>query len=204
MLGIIDYGAGNLKSLVNALKLLGKEFKILNAPDLQKISVLILPGVGAFGSAIGNLEKLKWIEEIQRWVEKGNPMLGICLGMQLLFDVSEEEGLHEGLKLIRGRIKRFPDMGLPIPHMGWNEVKIVSESENILSDFPFPQYFYFAHSYYAIPEEKVTIGETSYGIIFPSIVGKGNLLGFQFHPEKSGERGLKLLDISLKRLEERC
>jgi len=205
LIGIIDYGAGNLRSLINSIKLSGKPFKILRRPDLKEVTLLLLPGVGAFGSAIKNLEELGWIEEIRHWAERGNPLLGICLGMQLFFETSEEEGLHEGLKLIRGCVKRFPDMGLPIPHMGWNEVKVREGKNNhILSNFPFPQFFYFAHSYYALTEEEVILGKTTYGITFPSIISKDNLLGFQFHPEKSGENGLKLLYLSIEELRRRC
>ncbi|MCS7234240.1 MAG: imidazole glycerol phosphate synthase subunit HisH [Synergistetes bacterium] len=203
MIGIIDYGAGNLKSLVNAIRILEKPFRVLIEPELREISLLILPGVGAFGSAMRNLIKFSWIEKIESWIKKGNPLLGICLGMQLLFERSEEEGFHEGLKLLRGSIKKLPEKDLPIPHMGWNVVNLKGKS--FLEHFQFPQYFYFAHSYYAVPEEeKIIIGETHYGINFPSIIGEENLLGFQFHPEKSGEIGLKLLNFSLEGLKRSC
>ncbi len=203
MIGVIDYGAGNLRSLTNALKFLEKKFRILNVPETKGISVLILPGVGAFGSAMEKLKKRGWVDLIKEWVEN-KPLLGICLGMQLFFDESEEEGTHAGLGILKGNVRKLPVKGLSLPHMGWNEVSLKRESP-LLEGFPFPKYFYFAHSYCVLPEEnEVIIGETEYGVIFPSIVGRENLLGFQFHPEKSGNWGLKLIEIALKRLEERC
>lgn len=203
MIGIIDYGAGNLRSLVNAIRFLGKPFKVLKEPNLRDISLILLPGVGAFGSAINNLKKYDYTEKIKEWKEKGNPILGICLGMQLFFEWSEEDGFHEGLRLLKGSVRKLPETGLPIPHMGWNEVDL--REKDLLKDFPFPQYFYFAHSYYVLPEEeKLVLAKTDYGITFPSIIGKENILGFQFHPEKSGEMGLKLLNFSLERLKKTC
>lgn len=203
MIGIVDYGAGNLRSLINAIRFLEKPFRILKEPDLRDVSLLLLPGVGAFGGAMNNLKKLGWIEKIREWNEKGKPILGICLGMQLFFECSEEEGFYEGLGLFKGSVRKLPETGFPIPHMGWNEVNL--KEKNLLGDFPFPQYFYFAHSYYALPErEQIILAETEYGITFPSIIGEKNIIGFQFHPEKSGEIGLKLLNFSLERLRKIC
>lgn len=204
MIGIIDYGAGNLRSLINAFKLFGRDVKVLVKPEVKDLSLLVLPGVGAFGGAIERLRAFGWIEEIDRWIKNGKPLMGICLGLQLMFEYSEEGGSFGGLGIFKGSVKRFPESGLPIPHMGWNEVKLIREID-ILKGFPFPKSFYFAHSYYPLPKsEEIVVGETVYGISFPSIVGKDNILGFQFHPEKSGEWGLELLHMLLERVEKAC
>jgi len=205
LIGVIDYGAGNLRSLVNAIRSLNREIRVMERAETKGISVLILPGVGAFGSAMEKLRNYGWIEEIYKWLEAEKPLIGICLGMQLLFEYSEEEGVFEGLGVFKGWVRKLPKGNLPIPHMGWNEV-ILKRSSSLLEGFPFPKYFYFAHSYCPFPEDEgVVIGETLYGISFPSIIGRGkNIIGFQFHPEKSGEWGLRLLEFVLERVEGRC
>lgn len=195
MIGIIDYGMGNLMSVEKAFEKLGFEAKLLKSPqDLKDINAMVLPGVGAFEDAIDSLKSLGWIEVIKDVVKSGMPFLGICLGMQLLFEESFEGGHFEGLGLIKGSVRRFEPRQkyLKVPHMGWNSVKKTRDSR-LLANIPDNTDFYFVHSFYCAPREDVTIGVTEYDNIFSSCVEKCNVFGAQFHPEKSSRFGLQIL-----------
>ncbi len=192
MIAIIDYGMGNLRSVQKGLETTGvKAFITANPAEVVDAPGVILPGVGAFEDAIMNLRNTGMVEAVQEVVRRKRPLLGICLGMQLLFTESEENGCHRGLDLIPGRVVRFP-AAKKIPHMGWNQVSLQGDSP-LFSGVADKSYFYFVHSYYCDPFEPVTIGTCSYGLDFTCAVQKGNLLGCQFHPEKSSSLGLRLL-----------
>lgn len=194
MIGIIDYGRGNLRSVEKAFLRLGYSARILEKPDeLESVQGIILPGVGAFADAMSALEERGWIRPLLRYAESGRPFLGICLGMQVLFEVGEEHGEHNGLGLLPGRVVRFP-AGRKIPHMGWNTVT-QEKTCFLMEGIPDEAYFYFVHSYYALSEdEQIFIGMSDYGLRFPALVGRDNIWGAQFHPEKSSPWGLKLLE----------
>jgi glutamine amidotransferase len=191
---VIDYGLGNLRSVSKAIEAVGAQVKVTNAlGDLESASALVLPGVGAFQRAMENLQKLNIIPAIKKQIQKGKPFLGICLGLQILFTESEEHGTTPGLNIIRGKVKRFSS-GVKIPHMGWNALKQASKSD-IFTDIADNSYFYFVHSYFVEPDEKgAIIGTTEYGESFASAVNKDNIWGVQFHPEKSHDLGLKVLE----------
>ena len=193
MIGIVDYGRGNLRSVEKALEKVGFEATIMASPtELNLVNGLILPGVGAFADAMQALRQGGWIEPLIRFARSGRPFLGICLGMQILFEVGEEHGEHAGLGLLAGRVVKFPP-GRKVPHMGWNSLQLEQPSY-LLEGIPNESYFYFVHSYYAEPGEKRDVAATSdYGVVFPAVVGKDNVWGAQFHPEKSSPWGLKLL-----------
>lgn len=192
---LIDAGTGNLHSVYNALCSQGFEIKITeDAHILLQRSRVILPGVGAFGSFIHGLISRGLTEALQEVVQRGDPLLGICVGMQVLFEVSEEMGEHSGLGLLPGRVIRFPDFpDIKVPHTGWNQLWY-SEKSTLLEDLPRGAYAYFNHAYYCAPsnpEDMIT--STDYGIEFASTVHRDNLVGVQFHPEKSQTVGLKIL-----------
>ena len=194
MLGVIDYGAGNLRSVVNALEFLHVQNKIAsNAKEIKDCSSLILPGVGAFGAALDELEK-RGLKEAVAEAAMEKPFFGICLGMQLLFEESEEAPGRKGLGVLKGCVRRFPaGMGLKIPHMGWNSLS-VNNSSRLFSDTPQNSYVYFVHSFYCSAAERSDVAAVcSYGLEFDAAVEKKNLFGCQFHPEKSGDTGLALL-----------
>ena len=193
MIAIIDYGMGNLRSVQKAFEYGGNPaFITSRAEDLETAEKLVLPGVGAFGEAMANLRKAGLIDPILVAVDRKVPLLGICLGQQLLFSRSEEHGSHEGLDLLPGRVRRFPS-SLRVPHIGWNQVHI-RKSVQILEGVPDAAFFYFVHSYFVDPEEpEDTLTMTDYGIEYASIVGRDRLFGIQFHPEKSQDIGLRIL-----------
>ena len=196
MIAVIDYGASNLRSVMHALKHLGADARIARHPDeLVSADGIILPGVGAFGAGMDQLRAGGFEEPLRRSVAGGTPLLGICLGMQFLFEVSEERGEHAGLGLLPGRVVRFPeDGGLKVPHMGWNQLHPRRESP-LLAGIPAGGYVYFVHSFYVRPaDEADVLAETDYGRWFASVVGRGGVYGVQFHPEKSQAVGLRLLD----------
>ncbi len=186
MIAIVNYGVGNLKSISKGIeKVGGKAIVTSNLDELESADAIVLPGVGAFETAIKN------ISPFSDYIKKTDvPVLGICLGMQLFATVSEEGGLHEGLDVIEGRVVRFPDWVGKIPHMGWNKVEF---EEHELFEGVESNYFYFVHSYYYTTSSEYVIGYTNYGIRFPSVISKDNFVGVQFHPEKSGKNGLKIL-----------
>lgn len=195
MIAIIDYGAGNLKSVRHALELLEMESIITSNPeDLDKAKALILPGVGAFGDAMETLKTLELVEPIKRNANAGKPILGICLGMQLFFEVSYENGKWEGLGLIPGEVVRF-EHDLKIPHIGWNNLIEGTKSE-FSQCITEEEYVYFVHSFYVKPQNVEDIlFWTDYGDKFPAAVKRNNLIGMQFHPEKSAATGIKLLKV---------
>lgn len=191
MIAIIDYGVGNLNSIQNALEKLGYESMITHkSEDLYAADGIILPGVGAFNDAIKSLRATGLVEDIVKCVEDGKPLLGICLGMQLLYEKSYEDGDWEGLGILKGNVVKFDD-SLKVPHMGWNNISFKRE-DPILKYIKEDDYIYFVHSYYVDTLEDA-IAYTEYGVKVPAIVGKGSVYGMQFHPEKSGEVGLNLL-----------
>jgi len=198
MIAVIDYGAGNLRSVVNAITKLGYQPKITsNSSDLPDARAVILPGVGAASATMENLEALGMVDPIRQLITKGHYFLGICIGLQILFTGTEEGGGHECLNIIPGQVKKLPP-GLKTPHMGWNQVK-QKVSHPVFNGIPDEANFYFVHSYYVEPDDKTVVaGETEYGIHICSVVARGNLIATQFHPEKSGEFGLKLYDNFLK------
>ncbi len=192
MIGIIDYGMGNLKSVSNALTFLGADHFISDDPvELSLADKLILPGVGAFKDAIDLIRSKGFDKMLSQSNMEGKPILGICLGMQLMFDSSTEFGNHKGLGLIPGRIVKF-DVDLKIPHMGWNKLNILKE-EPLFRDLPKEPYVYFVHSYYLETEENVISATTVYGHTVQVAAQLNNLYALQFHPEKSGDVGLAIL-----------
>ena len=198
MIAIIDYGAGNLRSVVNAISRLGYQFKITSIPhEVLTAQAVILPGVGAAADTMANLKKLGLVSPIRRLIAEGRPFLGVCIGLQILFTGTEEGGWHECLDVIPGLVRKLPS-GLKIPHMGWNQVK-QKAPHPLFDGVPDEANFYFVHSYYAEPDDKSLVaGETEYGIPICSVIARGNLVATQFHPEKSGEVGLKIYDNFIK------
>lgn len=195
MISIVDYGMGNLRSVQKACESVGIPARICSRPDeLRLADKIILPGVGAFRDAIAELKRQNLVEPILEHIAADRPFLGICLGLQLLFDVSHEDGEWEGLKVLRGEVVRFPESAeLKVPHMGWNRVVVVGDCP-LFADIPQDAYFYFVHSYYVVPSDPgVIAGQSDYGRMFTAAVQRGNLFATQFHPEKSQQFGLKLL-----------
>jgi glutamine amidotransferase len=192
---VVDYGMGNLRSVSKALEAVGAAVKVSGSPkEVEEAKGVVLPGVGAFRDAVKNLKEKGLWDALLRSVESGKPFLGICLGLQLLFEVSHEFGTTEGLGLIKGEVVKFDlPKEFKIPHMGWNQVVKKKESR-LLKGIKSGEYFYFVHSYFVKPENpSVVLTETDYGITFTSAVEEGNLFAVQFHPEKSQRAGLKLL-----------
>ena len=189
---IVDYGAGNLRSVRRAVARAGYDATVSGrAEDVERADALILPGVGAAADTMRNLRERGLVEPVRRYIEKGRPFLGVCMGLQALLSVSEEGGEHECLGIVPGRVVRLP-AGLKVPHMGWNRVRQRAEHP-IFRGIADGSYFYFVHSYYPQPDDSsVVIGETEYGVTFPSVVALDGLVATQFHPEKSGEAGLRM------------
>lgn len=191
-IGIIDYGMGNLKSVSNALKYIGVEsFIATDANELEKADKIILPGVGAFKDAIAQIKDKNLDEFIYKFVNEGKPLLGICLGMQLLFESSNEYGNHKGLGLLEGEIKRF-EVDLKIPHMGWNKLDI-KKKEPLFEDLADDSYVYYVHSYHLETSADIVSATTYYGKEVQIAAQKDNIYALQFHPEKSGDVGLQIL-----------
>jgi glutamine amidotransferase len=198
LIGIVDYNMGNLASVINAFEMVGADIVVESDPiKLKEYDKLILPGVGAFGDAMEHLKENGMDEAIKEYAKSGKPLLGICLGMQLLFENSQEFGSHEGLGLIEGEVVAFDeskfDHKLKVPHMGWNEMfkqNDISLFEGLSDEF----YLYFVHSFHAVCDDKYAIGKTYYGYEFVSAVNKNNIYGIQPHPEKSHENGLKIIE----------
>ena len=198
MITIIDYGAGNLRSVANAVASLGYRTQITSNPDdVLKARVIILPGVGAAADTMTQLRALGMESAIQRYLAADRPFLGVCLGLQILFTSTEEGGGHQCLGIVPGRVLRLPTQ-LKIPHMGWNQVK-QTINHPIFDGIADEANYYFVHSYYVEPDDKSLVaGETEYGIPICSVLIRGNLVATQFHPEKSGRYGLKLYDNFIK------
>ena len=202
MICIVDYGMGNLRSVQKALERVGYGAQVTSDPrKVKDASKLILPGVGAFRDCMLNLESLNLLGAVVKSIEAGKPFLGICLGLQLLFEQSDEFGPQRGMAILSGRVTKFPegiqdpDSGerYPIPHMGWNTVELKKEIP-LFKGIESGSYFYFVHSYYPIPEDPKDIAATTpYGIEFVCAVQRDNIHAVQFHPEKSQEVGLRLL-----------
>ncbi|MDD5730083.1 MAG: imidazole glycerol phosphate synthase subunit HisH [Candidatus Omnitrophica bacterium] len=195
MIAIIDYGMGNIHSVAKALEAVGAEVLVTNkAQEIKNADKLVLPGVGAFGDAMQELEKQKLVKVIKEEIKRKKIFLGICLGMHLLFERSEESPKIKGLGLLKGGVVRFPvKKELKVPHMGWNQVSPVNECP-LLKGVENGAFVYFCHSYYPVPQDKdVSAAVTDYGLNFSSVVWKGNIFGAQFHPEKSQSVGLKII-----------
>ncbi|MFZ5647617.1 MAG: imidazole glycerol phosphate synthase subunit HisH [Bacillota bacterium] len=193
MIAIIDYGMGNLRSVEKGFEKVGVRVKVVTSPDeVDRADGVVLPGVGAFADAMDNLKKAGMDEAVKKAIGEGRPFLGICLGLQLLFEASEEWGYSRGLGIFPGLVRRLPE-NLKVPHMGWNQVKFTGDHP-IFQGVPDNSSFYFVHSYYVDPEEeKVNAGVTDYGMRFTSAVGYKNVFAIQFHPEKSSALGLRIL-----------
>lgn len=205
MIAIVDYGMGNLRSVEKGFLKIGADVMVTSDPKVISNSKgVVLPGVGAFRDCMASLERLDLLELIKTEITKGKPYLGICLGLQILFSESEEFGICKGMGIFRGKVQRFrfdnsahsPADGsiLKIPHMGWNTVRIINNSP-IFAEIPDNSYFYFVHSYYVSPEdEDIIAAKTHYGIDFTSMIRKDNVFATQFHPEKSQQLGIKVLN----------
>jgi len=193
-IGIVDYNMGNLASVKNAFKKINADAEVVNVPEkIKNYDKLILPGVGAFGDAVEHLKKSGLDEAIKEFVRSGKYLLGVCLGMQLLFEKSYEFGIHKGFGFIEGEVVKFDKekaKNHKIPHMGWN--KLFNKNSPLFEGVSNP-YLYFVHSYHVVCDEKYAIGKTVYGYEFVSAVNKDNIFGFQPHPEKSHNVGLKIL-----------
>ncbi len=197
MISIVDYGMGNLRSVSKAFETQGFDVAVTNNPDdITNSNGLVLPGVGAFGECMSNLNKHGLVEPIKEYINSGRPFLGICLGFQILFEESEESPGVKGLGIFNGRVVRFPDFGekrIKVPQMGWNTINFDHSSE-VLKNVAEDTWFYFVHSYYVDPEKNgLSIITSNYGIEFTAAVEKENIFACQFHPEKSGGQGLELV-----------
>lgn len=202
MVTIIDYGIGNLRSIEKAFQHVDVAVRRTDDPEaIRSADRLVLPGVGAFGACIGEVRSRDLGDPIRAAIDAGTPFLGVCVGLQLLFEVGEERGEHPGLGVLPGRVVRFDreeleaasGETLKIPHMGWNTVRF-SRPHPLLAEIPDESYFYFVHSFFVRPErEEDVLGWTEYGVPFPAMVGRENVLGVQFHPEKSQTHGLRIL-----------
>lgn len=195
LIAVIDYGMGNLRSVTKALEKLGYSAQVVDRPEqLQKAAGVVLPGVGAFGDAMQHLQERKFIEAIYEYVDTGRPFLGICLGMQLLFDSSEEMGNYRGLGLIAGDVVRFRG-NFKVPQMGWNRLHVHQANHHVFQEVPGDGYVYFVHSYHVkVKDSEHVLATTDYFGEVTAIVGRENVIGMQFHPEKSSQTGLQLLE----------
>jgi imidazole glycerol-phosphate synthase subunit HisH len=192
VIAIADYGIGNLGSVTKAFRYAGAETVLTGDPDvLRGADALVLPGDGAFAATMEEVTRRGLVPVVREAAAAGKPVLGICIGMQLFFEESEEHGLHQGLGLLPGRVRRFDD-GLPVPHMGWNRLRR-RQPHPILEGIEDGAYVYFVHSYYCDAAETVSIATSDYGRDFAAVAGRGSVLGVQFHPEKSQEVGLRMV-----------
>ncbi len=193
---IVDYGSGNLRSVQKGFGKVGAFAEISSSPQsVSNATHVVVPGVGAFSECMKNLGRLHLLKPIGTAIQAGKPYLGICLGLQILFTEGEEFGSCPGMDIISGKVVRFPEGTLKVPHMGWNQVQIGHKAPvQMLEGIPEGAYFYFVHSYYGLPKESDCIAATTeYGISFPSAIAQDNIFACQFHPEKSQEIGLRLL-----------
>ncbi len=196
MICVIDYGMGNLRSVSKALESLGAKVVVSDRAEvLEKAEKIVLPGVGAFGDGSRELQKRKLFDPLREAILDGKPFLGICLGLQLLFEQSEESPGVKGLGVFQGDVRRFRDPRVKIPHMGWNEMKILEPNAAAFQNIPQRSFFYFVHSFYPVPKENsVVLGTCEYGSEeFTAFAGRESLWACQFHPEKSQDRGLQIL-----------
>jgi len=193
MIAIADYGIGNLGSVTKAFRRAGAEVLLTGDPDaLRRADALVLPGDGAFAATMAEVERRGLVPVLREAVLAGKPLLGICIGMQLLFEESEEHGRHRGLGFLPGRVRRF-EGELPVPHMGWNALR-ARRAHPLVDAVPDGSYVYFVHSYYCDAPEEVVLASSDYGREFAAVVGRGAVLGVQFHPEKSQEVGLRMVE----------
>jgi glutamine amidotransferase len=204
MIALIDYGAGNVRSVHKALEAVGAQVQLTHDSEtVLAADKIVLPGVGAFGDCMAGLRRAGLVGALQRAVELGKPLLGICVGMQVLFKEGEEMGRHAGLGLLPGRVVRFTDdlpaKGLKIPHTGWNQIEPLGNSP-LFDGLPPGAWAYFNHAYYCRAEAEHTLAATDYGGPFPSVVGQGGVFGIQFHPEKSQRIGLHILRNFVERV----
>ena len=199
MIAIADYGIGNLGSVTKGFRHAGAEVVLTGDPEaLRAADAIVLPGDGAFAATMEELTTRGLVPVLREAVAEGRPLLGICIGMQLLFEESEEHGRHDGLGLLPGRVRRF-DGGLPVPHMGWNRLRV--RQAHPFLDGHADEHVYFVHSYYCDAPVSVTLATSDYGRDFAAVVGQGSVLGVQFHPEKSQAVGLRLLRNFVRMLE---
>lgn len=193
MIALIDYGIGNLRSVEKALAAVGAQVQMTSDPRvILSADKVVLPGVGAFGDGMAGLRRRGLSEVVKEVVVRGTPLLGICVGMQVLFEESEEHGRHAGLGLLPGRVRRFASNGLKIPQTGWNQIEPSRASVLLAGVLP-GAYVYFNHAYFCDAAEADTLARTGYGVQYASIVGRNRLYGIQFHPEKSQRAGLAIL-----------
>jgi len=192
MIAIVDYGIGNLGSVTKGFRHVGAEVRLTGEPEvLRRASALVLPGDGAFGATMAEIERRGLVPILHEAVEAGVPLLGICIGMQVLFEESEEHGRFQGLGLLPGRVRRFGD-GLPVPHMGWNQLH-PEAAHPLLEGLPDGAHVYFVHSFVCDAAPEVVIASSDYGRSFAAVVGRERVLGVQFHPEKSQGVGLRIV-----------
>ena len=192
-IAIVDYGIGNLGSVTKAFRHVGAETRLSDDPAvLRSADALVLPGDGAFGATMDEVRRRGLVAPLLEAAGRGTPLLGICIGMQLLFEESEEHGRHDGLGLLPGRVRRL-DVPLPVPHMGWNRLHL-RQPHPLLEGIAEGAHVYFVHSYYCAAAPDVVLAATDYAVEVPAIVGRGNVLGVQFHPEKSQAVGLKMVE----------
>jgi len=201
-ISIVDYGAGNLGSVLKLFYELGRECEIVTTPEqIRGAALVVLPGQGAIGAALTHLKATGMYGAILDYIMQDRPLLGICLGMQLLMDFSEEDGGCEGFGIFRGRVLKFSkELGVKVPHMGWNQLEILQDQQGYTEGLDTPLYAYFAHSYYIQDlASDYIVSETTHGVTFASVIAKNKLMGIQSHPEKSGEMGLKLINNYLNK-----
>jgi glutamine amidotransferase len=204
MIALIDYGAGNVRSVHKALETVGADVHLFRQPQgLSAADKIVLPGVGAFGDCMASLRRAGMVEPLLAALEEEKPLLGICVGMQVLFEQGEELGSHAGLGLLPGRVVRFPDRlvaeGLKIPHTGWNQIEPTA-SDPLFRGLPRGAWAYFNHAYFCQPQPEHTLATTDYGGPFASAVRKDHIYGIQFHPEKSQRVGLHILRNFVERI----
>ena len=190
---IVDYDAGNLRSVARALAHVGATAEVSADPeDIASADGVVLPGVGAAADTMRNLRERELVEPLHEYIDSGRPFLGVCMGLQALFETSEEGGGQECLGVLEGTVRHFNRPELKIPHMGWNTVRW-TRSHPVTEGIPDDSYFYFGHSFYPeLTDQELTLGETTYGLTFPAIVARDNIVATQFHPEKSGDDGLAI------------
>ncbi|MDP7290960.1 MAG: imidazole glycerol phosphate synthase subunit HisH [Verrucomicrobiota bacterium] len=202
MIALLDYGAGNLRSVEKALRFVGGDVRLVVSPDgMKDASAVVLPGVGAFDDCVNAMHRQELLEASLQFIKSGRPFLGICVGYQAMFERSEEfDSSAAGLGLFAGRVVRFPDdQGLKIPQIGWNQIEIVQSECPIFNGIENGSYVYFVHSFYPQPEDdSIAACRTTYGVNFVSAVWQGNIFATQFHPEKSQKVGLKILENFVK------
>lgn len=198
MIAVINYGAGNIRNVVNAINKLGYQVDLTSDPEkILSADTVILPGVGAAGDTVTSLKRLNLVDPISKIIAENRPFMGICIGLQVLFTETEEDEGQRCLDVFPGKVKQLPE-GFKIPHMGWNQVNQKTDHP-VFEGVPDKSNFYFVHSYYADPADKSLIGGTTeYGVEFCSLIAQGNVVGMQFHPEKSGDLGLRVFDNFLR------